>query len=131
MMITPRSSSTLCCTLRFSTRGSRGPCEARERYPREGPGPTRERVFGLIGKSMMPRWIKEASLHNLVFPFDDMDKLVRKEREPPVKSVFWALLGQSICASVCRKYTVFFLKSLEWIQMLTIASPNCVDNSKM
>ncbi|XP_057718781.1 ribonuclease III domain-containing protein RNC1, chloroplastic-like isoform X1 [Arachis stenosperma] len=80
-----------------------------QRYPREGPGPMRERVFGLIGKSMMPRWIKEASLHNLVFPFDDMDKLVRKEREPPVKSVFWALFGAIyLCFGMPEVYRVLF-----------------------
>lgn len=56
-----------------------------QRYPREAPGPMRERVFGLIGKRNLPRWIKAASLQNLVFPFDDMDKLQRKDREPPVK----------------------------------------------
>lgn len=56
-----------------------------QRYPREAPGPMRERVFGLIGKRTLPRWIKAASLQNLVFPYDDMDRLVRKEREPPVK----------------------------------------------
>lgn len=56
-----------------------------QRYPRESPAPMRERVFGLIGKRHLPKWIKAASLHNLVFPFDDMDKLIRKDREPPVK----------------------------------------------
>lgn len=56
-----------------------------QRYPRESPAPLRERVFGLIGKRNLPRWIKDASLHNLVFPRDDMDKLVRKERESTVK----------------------------------------------
>lgn len=56
-----------------------------QRYPRESPGPMRERVFGLIGKCNLPRWIKAASLQNLVFPYDDMDKIVRKEREGPVK----------------------------------------------
>lgn len=56
-----------------------------QRYPRESPGPMRERVYALIGKRYLPRWIKAASLQNLVFPFDDMDKLVRKDREPPVK----------------------------------------------
>ncbi|KAJ4826659.1 RNA-binding protein [Turnera subulata] len=64
-----------------------------QRYPRESPGPMRERVFALIGKRFMPKWIKAASLDNLVFPYDDMFKLLRKEREPPVKSVFWALFG--------------------------------------
>lgn len=56
-----------------------------QRYPRESPAPMRERVFGLIGKRNLPKWIKAASLQNLVFQFDDMDKLLRKEREPPVK----------------------------------------------
>jgi hypothetical protein len=45
----------------------------------------RERVFGLIGKSSLPKWIKGASLHNLIFPNVDMDRLVRKEREQIVK----------------------------------------------
>lgn len=56
-----------------------------QRYPRESPAPLRERVFALIGKRNLPKWIKAASLQNLVFPYDDMDKLVRKDREPPVK----------------------------------------------
>lgn len=56
-----------------------------QRFPRESPGPMRERVFSLIGKRNMPKWIKAASLQNLIFPYDDMDKLVRKEREAPVK----------------------------------------------
>lgn len=56
-----------------------------QRYPRESPGPMRERVFALIGKRYLPKWIKAASLQNLIFPYDDMDKLIRKEREPPVK----------------------------------------------
>lgn len=56
-----------------------------QRYPREAPGPMRERVFALIGKRSLPRWIKAASLHNLVFPYDDIDKLKKPEREPPVK----------------------------------------------
>ncbi|KAE8671458.1 casein kinase II subunit alpha-1-like [Hibiscus syriacus] len=54
-----------------------------QRYPRESPGPMRERVFGLIGKRNLPKWIKAASLQNLIFPYDDMDKLIRKE--PPVR----------------------------------------------
>lgn len=56
-----------------------------QRYPRESPGPMRERVYALIGKKYLPKWVKAASLHNLIFQFDDMDKLLRKEREPPVK----------------------------------------------
>jgi hypothetical protein len=56
-----------------------------QRYPRESPGPMRERVFALIGKRMLPRWIKAASLHNLVFPYDDLDRMIRKDREPPTK----------------------------------------------
>lgn len=56
-----------------------------QRYPRESPGPMRERVFALIGKRNLPKWIKAASLQNIVFPYDDMDKMLRKDREPPVK----------------------------------------------
>lgn len=56
-----------------------------QRYPRESPGPMRERVFGLIGKRSLPMWIKAASLQNLIFPNVNMDKLVRKDREPIVK----------------------------------------------
>lgn len=56
-----------------------------QRYPRESPAPMRERVFNLIGKRYLPKWIKAARLQNLVFPYDDMDKLIRKVREPPVK----------------------------------------------
>lgn len=56
-----------------------------QRYPREGPGPMRERAFGLIGKHRLPKWIKAASLQNLIFPGVDMDRLVRKEREHRVK----------------------------------------------
>lgn len=59
-----------------------------QRYPRELPAPMRERVFGLIGRRNLPKWIKASSLQNLIFPFDEMDRLIRKEREPPVKYVF-------------------------------------------
>ncbi|KAI3937656.1 hypothetical protein MKW98_027998 [Papaver atlanticum] len=80
-----------------------------QRYPRESPAPMRERVFGLIGKRYLPKWIKAASLHNLVFPFDDMDKLIRKDREPSVKSVFWALFGAIyLCFGMPEVYRVLF-----------------------
>ncbi|XP_061347629.1 ribonuclease III domain-containing protein RNC1, chloroplastic-like isoform X2 [Gastrolobium bilobum] len=80
-----------------------------QRYPRESPGPMRERVFGLIGKRYLPTWIKAASLQNLIFPYDDMDKLVRKEREPPVKSVFWALFGAIyLCFGMPEVYRLLF-----------------------
>ncbi|CAI0430500.1 unnamed protein product [Linum tenue] len=80
-----------------------------QRYPRESPGPMRERVYGLIGKKNMAKWIKAASLHNLVFPYDDIDKLKRNEREPPVKSVFWALFGAIyLCYGMPEVYRVLF-----------------------
>ncbi|XVF59306.1 hypothetical protein PTKIN_Ptkin07bG0265100 [Pterospermum kingtungense] len=80
-----------------------------QRYPRESPGPMRERVFGLIGKRNLPKWIKVASLQNLIFPYDDMDKLIRKDREPPVKSVFWALFGAIyLCFGLPEVYRVLF-----------------------
>ncbi|KAI8534891.1 hypothetical protein RHMOL_Rhmol10G0132100 [Rhododendron molle] len=80
-----------------------------QRYPRESPGPMRERVYALIGKRFLSKWIKAASLQNLIFPFDNMDKLVRKEREPPVKSVFWALFGAIyLCYGMPEVYRVLF-----------------------
>ncbi|KAJ0252363.1 Ribonuclease III domain-containing protein RNC1 [Hirschfeldia incana] len=80
-----------------------------QRYPRESPGPMRERVFALIGKRYLPRWIKAANLQNLVFPYDDIDKLLRKDREPPVKSVFWALFGAIyLCYGMPEVYRVLF-----------------------
>ncbi|KAL5994807.1 RNA-binding protein that suppresses calcineurin Rnc1 [Asimina triloba] len=80
-----------------------------QRYPRESPGPMRERVYALIGKRYLPKWIKAASLQNLVFPFDEIDKLRRKEREPPVKSVFWALFGAIyLCFGMPEVYRVLF-----------------------
>ncbi|KAK7252783.1 hypothetical protein RIF29_36985 [Crotalaria pallida] len=80
-----------------------------QRYPRESPGPMRERVFGLIGKRSLPRWIKAASLQNLVFPYDDMDKMLRKDREGPIKSVFWALFGAIyLCFGLPEVYRVLF-----------------------
>ncbi|XP_074345945.1 ribonuclease III domain-containing protein RNC1, chloroplastic-like isoform X2 [Apium graveolens] len=80
-----------------------------QRYPRESPGPMRERVYALIGKRYLPKWIKAASLQNLVFPFDNMDRLVRKDREPPVKSVFWALFGAIyLCFGMPEVYRVLF-----------------------
>uniref|UniRef100_A0A6N2M374 RNase III domain-containing protein n=1 Tax=Salix viminalis TaxID=40686 RepID=A0A6N2M374_SALVM len=80
-----------------------------QRYPRESPAPLRERVYGLIGKRNLPKWIKAASLQNLIFPFDNMDKLQRKEREPPVKSVFWALFGAIyLCFGMPEVYRVLF-----------------------
>uniref|UniRef100_A0A1D1YA50 Ribonuclease III domain-containing protein RNC1, chloroplastic n=1 Tax=Anthurium amnicola TaxID=1678845 RepID=A0A1D1YA50_9ARAE len=80
-----------------------------QRYPRESPAPMRERVFGFFGKRFLPKWIKAASLQNLVFPFDDMDKIIRKDREPPVKSVFWALFGAIyLCFGMPEVYRVLF-----------------------
>ncbi|XP_059623992.1 ribonuclease III domain-containing protein RNC1, chloroplastic [Cornus florida] len=80
-----------------------------QRYPRESPGPMRERVYALIGKRYLPKWIKAASLQNLIFPYDDMDKLIRKDREPPVKSVFWALFGAIyLCFGMPEIYRVLF-----------------------
>ncbi|KAK7330978.1 hypothetical protein VNO77_25185 [Canavalia gladiata] len=80
-----------------------------QRYPRESPAPLRERVFGLIGKRNLPRWIKAASLHNLIFPYDNMDRLLRKEREATVKSVFWALFGAIyLCFGMPEVYRVLF-----------------------
>ncbi|PKA55301.1 hypothetical protein AXF42_Ash003938 [Apostasia shenzhenica] len=80
-----------------------------QRYPRESPGPMRERVYALIGKRSLPKWIKAASLQNLVFPYDDMDKMIRKDREPPVKSVFWALFGAIyLCYGMPEVYRVLF-----------------------
>ncbi|KAK8946951.1 hypothetical protein KSP39_PZI006907 [Platanthera zijinensis] len=80
-----------------------------QRYPRESPGPMRERVYALTGKNSLPKWIKAARLQNLLFPYDDMGKLVRKEREPPVKSVFWALFGAIyLCFGMPEVYRVLF-----------------------
>ncbi|KAG6487984.1 hypothetical protein ZIOFF_056742 [Zingiber officinale] len=80
-----------------------------QRYPRESPAPMRERVFELIGKRNLPKWIKAASLHNLVFPYDEMDKMIRKDREPPAKSVFWALFGAIyLCFGMPEVYRVLF-----------------------
>uniref|UniRef100_A0A0D9Y9M4 Ribonuclease III domain-containing protein RNC1, chloroplastic n=1 Tax=Oryza glumipatula TaxID=40148 RepID=A0A0D9Y9M4_9ORYZ len=80
-----------------------------QRYPRESPGPMRERVFALIGKRAIPKWIKAASLHNLVFPYDDLDKMIRKDREPPAKAVFWALFGAIyLCFGMPEVYRVLF-----------------------
>ncbi|KAL6961384.1 RNA-binding protein that suppresses calcineurin deletion Rnc1 [Sarracenia purpurea var. burkii] len=80
-----------------------------QRYPRESPGPMRERVYALIGKRYLPKWIKAASLQNLIFPYDNMDKLIRKEREPPVKSVVWALFGAIyLCFGMPEVYRVLF-----------------------
>ncbi|XP_078182319.1 ribonuclease III domain-containing protein RNC1, chloroplastic-like [Carex rostrata] len=80
-----------------------------QRYPRESPGPMRERVYALIGKRFLPKWIKAASLQNLVFPYDDIDKLTRKDREPPVKTVFWALFGAIfLCFGMPEVYRVMF-----------------------
>ncbi|CAD5192660.1 ribonuclease III domain-containing protein RNC1, chloroplastic-like [Musa acuminata AAA Group] len=80
-----------------------------QRYPRESPAPMRERVYALIGKRNLPKWIRAASLHNLVFPYDEMDKMIRKDREPPVKYVFWALFGAIyLCFGMPEVYRVLF-----------------------
>ncbi|KAG0472444.1 hypothetical protein HPP92_016990 [Vanilla planifolia] len=80
-----------------------------QRYPRESPGPLRERVNALIGKRNLPKWIKAASLQNLVFPYDDIDKLKRHDKEPPVRSVFWALFGTIyLCFGMPEVYRVLF-----------------------
>ncbi|WJX60662.1 RNA-binding protein that suppresses calcineurin deletion Rnc1, variant 2 [Trifolium repens] len=83
--------------------------KTKHRYPRESPGPMRERVFGLIGKENLPKWIKAASLQNLIFPYDNMDKIMRRDREGPVKSVFWALFGAIyLCFGLPEVYRVLF-----------------------
>ncbi|KAH1118729.1 hypothetical protein GYH30_047487 [Glycine max] len=52
----------------------------------------------------LPGWIKGVG-----FPYDDMDKLVRKEREATVKSVFWALFGAIyLCFGMPEVYRVLF-----------------------
>ncbi|XP_011620399.1 ribonuclease III domain-containing protein RNC1, chloroplastic isoform X2 [Amborella trichopoda] len=80
-----------------------------QRYPRESPASIRERVFGFIGKRNLTRWIKAASLQNLIFPYDDIDRMLRKEREPPVKSVFWAIFGAIyLCFGMPEVYRVLF-----------------------
>ncbi|KAL9327605.1 hypothetical protein ACSQ67_002608 [Phaseolus vulgaris] len=80
-----------------------------QRYPRESPGPMRERVFGLIGKRNLDQWIKAASLQNLIFTYDDMDKIRKRERDGPVKSVFWALFGAIyLCFGMREVYRVLF-----------------------
>ncbi|GER30958.1 ribonuclease 3 family protein [Striga asiatica] len=80
-----------------------------QRYPRESPGPMRERVYALIGKRFLPQWIKAAGLQNLIFQYDDMDRLRRTDREPPVKSVFWALFGAIyLCFGMPEVYRVLF-----------------------
>ncbi|KAK7367604.1 hypothetical protein VNO80_09619 [Phaseolus coccineus] len=80
-----------------------------QRYPRESPGPMRERVFGLIGKRNLDQWIKSASLQNLIFTYDDMDKIRKRERDGPVKSVFWALFGAIyLCFGMPEVYRVLF-----------------------
>ncbi|MED6196012.1 RNA-binding protein that suppresses calcineurin deletion Rnc1, variant 2 [Stylosanthes scabra] len=80
-----------------------------QKYPTESPGLMRERVFGLIGKRNLPRWIKAASLQNLVFPYDDIDRMLRKDREGPVKSVFGALFGAIyLCHGIPEVYRVLF-----------------------
>ncbi|KAL5990866.1 RNA-binding protein that suppresses calcineurin Rnc1 [Asimina triloba] len=63
-----------------------------QQYPRDSLGPMRERL---------PKWIKTASLQNLVFPFDEIDKLRRKEREPPVKAIY-------LCFGMPEVYRVLF-----------------------
>ncbi|KAI4381244.1 hypothetical protein MLD38_007336 [Melastoma candidum] len=78
-------------------------------YPRESPGPMRERVFALVGKWRLPGRIKAAGLENLVFPYDEMTKLHRHDREAPVKSVFWALMGAIyLCYGMPEVYRVLF-----------------------
>ncbi|GKE05245.1 hypothetical protein Tco_1397263 [Tanacetum coccineum] len=48
-------------------------------YPRESPRPMREMGLWFDWEKYLPQWVKAASLHNLIFQFDDMDKLIRKE----------------------------------------------------
>ncbi|RYQ80854.1 hypothetical protein Ahy_Scaffold1g106977 isoform B [Arachis hypogaea] len=53
--------------------------------------------------------IKAASLQNLVFPYDDIDRMLRKDREGPVKSVFGALFGAIyLCHGIPEVYRVLF-----------------------
>ncbi|KAG4391032.1 hypothetical protein GLYMA_05G104100v4 [Glycine max] len=96
-----------------------------QRYPRESPAPMRERVFELIGKRSLPRWIKGAALHNLVFPYDDMDKLVRKEREATVN------LLQMPCLHIHGCSELVFLQAcigLEEIYGIMIADPRLCES---
>jgi dsRNA-specific ribonuclease len=38
------------------------------RYPRESPACLRERIFGLINKKALPRWIRIACLDGAIYP---------------------------------------------------------------
>ncbi|KAJ7542030.1 hypothetical protein O6H91_10G086800 [Diphasiastrum complanatum] len=62
-------------------------------YPRDTPACLRERAFGLTKKSILPEWIKAASMERLIFPDCDMERLKKDDRENTVKLVFWALIG--------------------------------------
>uniref|UniRef100_A0A0D6R0H8 RNase III domain-containing protein n=1 Tax=Araucaria cunninghamii TaxID=56994 RepID=A0A0D6R0H8_ARACU len=80
-----------------------------QRYPREGPACLRERVFGLTNKRVLPYWIKVVSLDNLIFPYDEITKMKRYEREPAVKQVFLALMGAIyLCFGTTEIYRVLF-----------------------
>ncbi|GLJ51856.1 hypothetical protein SUGI_1101700 [Cryptomeria japonica] len=80
-----------------------------QRYPREPPACLRERVFGLTNKRVLPYWIKVVCLDNLVFPYDDITKLKRHEREPIVKQVFFALMAAIyLCFGTTEIYRVLF-----------------------
>ncbi|KAK6148269.1 hypothetical protein DH2020_019181 [Rehmannia glutinosa] len=90
-----------------------------QRYPRESPGPMRERVYALIGKRFLPKWIKAASLQNLIFQYDDMDKFTCALSgilavnllivSCVTLSVFWALFGAIyLCFGMPEVYRVLF-----------------------
>ncbi|KAL3525616.1 hypothetical protein ACH5RR_013988 [Cinchona calisaya] len=78
------------------------------RYLKESPSPMRERVYALIGKRFLPKWIKAASLQNLIFPYDNMDRLTRKERNRQ-SAVFWALFDAIyLCFGMPEVYCALF-----------------------
>ncbi|KAH9295034.1 hypothetical protein KI387_038622, partial [Taxus chinensis] len=80
-----------------------------QRYPREAPACIRERIFGLTNKRLLPYWIKVVSLDNLIFPYDDIIKMKRHEREPVVKQVFFALMAAIyLCFGLTEIYRVLF-----------------------
>ncbi|KAG7026948.1 Ribonuclease III domain-containing protein RNC1, chloroplastic, partial [Cucurbita argyrosperma subsp. argyrosperma] len=84
------------------------------RYPRESPGPMRKRVFALIGKRNLPKWIKAASLQNLIFPYDDMDKLIRKDQ---VYRVLFEVFGMDPDSEECEPRLRRQLEDVDYVSV--------------
>ncbi|KAH6559478.1 hypothetical protein KP509_1Z005600 [Ceratopteris richardii] len=80
------------------------------RYPRDVTACIRERIFGLTRRSMLPRWIESAGLHDVVFASNNnVKEFDGRTKLKIVRDFFWAMLGASFLSmGVQEVYRILF-----------------------